>query len=64
MFFLVLRHVQSDEALRVVLVQVSGDLFGELCLAYAGRAEEEKHQRVLLVVPAVLLAPDRCRHRL
>ena len=41
-----------------IFMQVFGHLLGELSLANARRSKEEKDERVLVVNPAVLLAPD------
>ena len=51
---LILAHVQSNESLLVALVEVVGDLLGELRLPDSGRPEEEEDERVFVVDPTVL----------
>ena len=58
MFLLVLRHVDSNEGVLVVLVQVVGNLLGQFRLPNPRRAEEEKDERMLLVTPTILLPTD------
>ncbi len=59
MFFLVLGHVQPDECLFEVFVQVLCHLFGSFSLSDATGAEEQKHQWMLLIIPAILFPSDR-----
>ena len=54
-FYLVLAHVQPDEPLLVALVEVVGDLLGQLRLPDSGRPEKEEDKRMLVVDPSVLL---------
>ena len=54
-FYLVLAHVQPDEPLLVALVEVVGDLLGQLRLPDSGRPEKEEDERMLVVDPSVLL---------
>lgn len=59
MLLLILGHVDANESVAFLRVQVVGDLFGQLGFADAARAEKQKHQRVVVVHPAVLFATNR-----
>ncbi len=63
MFALKLGEVETDEAfLQIVLVDVGGELFGELGFADSGGAKEEEDEGFVLVVPAIFAAADGRGH--
>ena len=58
---LIFGHIQTDEALLRVFVQILRYLFRQFGLADAARAQEQKHQWPIFVVPPIFLPPYSCQ---
>ena len=62
-FLLVFRHVDANKAFAgLLLVEISGDLLGQLSLANAARAKKEEDEGMIVIGPSVFFASNCCNH--